>query len=75
MCDGSLQFNSGTQYIFLQWIFYHEGINIISNSDSDLSDNDEEIFFYEGINDQVIASPKTTTNAKVIRAMKKLQAS
>ena len=33
------------------------------------------LFFDKDINDQVIASPKTTANAKVIRAMKKLQAS
>ena len=31
-------------------------------------------FFDEYIKDQVLASPKTTVNAKVIRAMKKLQA-
>ena len=54
-------------------------INIVSDSDSDLSDNDlennEENFFDETIDEQVIASPKPTINAKVIWAMKKLQAS
>ena len=48
----------------------NEGINIVSHSDSDLSDDDletnEENIFDEDIIDQVIASPKTTTNAKVI---------
>ena len=54
-------------------------INIVSDSDTDLSDNDvknnEETFFDEENDDQVIASPKSQINSKLIRAMKKLQAS
>ena len=54
-------------------------INIVSDSDSDLSDDDlennEENFFDEDADKQVIALHKPTINTKVIRAMKKLQAS
>ena len=54
-------------------------VNIVSNSNSDSSDEDfesnEENFLDEDINDQVKASPETTINAKVVRVMKKLQAS
>ena len=38
------------------------------------SKNNKENFFDEDIDDKVIASPKSTINAKVIQAMKKLQA-
>ena len=54
-------------------------VNVFSNSNSDSSDkdfkNNKESFFDEDNNDQVISSYKTTVNAKVIWAMKKLQAS
>ena len=54
-------------------------LNIVSDSDSD-SDNDhlennEDIPFDKDVNEQVITSPETTVNSKLIRAMKKLQAS
>ena len=52
-------------------------VNVGSNSDihsSEDFENDKENFFDEDINNQVIASPKTTVNAKVIQAMKKLRA-
>ena len=51
-------------------------INVVSDCDSDSSDdgfeNNEENFFDEDIDDHVIASLKTTINAMVIQAMKKL---
>ena len=54
-------------------------INVVCDSDSDSSDDDlennEEFFFDEDVDKQVIASPKTMINVKVIQAMKKLQAS
>ena len=54
-------------------------VNVVSNSDSPSSDedfeNNKENFFDKDINNQAIASPKTTVNAKVIWAMKKFQAS
>ena len=57
----------------------NNNVNVVSDSDSDSSDEDFEnnkgSLFDEDINDQVIALPKTTVNAKVVRAMKKLQAS
>ena len=53
-------------------------VNVVSDSGSDSSDKDfesnKENFFDKDINDQVKASPKTTINAKVVWAMKKLQA-
>ena len=56
----------------------NNNINVVSDSRTDTNDNDfennEENFFDEDIDDQVIASPKTTINAKVIQAVKKLQA-
>ena len=52
-------------------------VNVVRDSDIDSSDkdskNNEGHIFDEDINDQVIASFKTTVNAKVIWAMKKLQ--
>ena len=55
----------------------NNNVNVVSDSDSDSNDedfeNNEEFLFDEDINDQVIASPKTTVNAKVIWAMKKHQ--
>ena len=57
----------------------NNSINVVRNSDGDSNnddfENNEENFFEEDINDQVMASPKTTFNTKVIQAMKKLQAS
>ena len=57
----------------------NNNINVVSDSDSNSSNEDFEnnkgIFFDKDINDQVIASPKTAVNAKVVQAMKKLQAS
>ena len=54
----------------------NNNVNVVSDSNSDSSDevfkNNEENFFDEDINDQVIALPITTVNAKVIWA--KLQA-
>ena len=55
----------------------NNNINVVSNSDSDSSEEDvenNEDFFDKGINDQVIISPQITVNAKVIHAMKNLQA-
>ena len=53
--------------------------NIVSNSNSESSSedfkNNEGNFFHKDINHKVIASHKTTVNAKVVQAMKKLQAS
>ena len=53
--------------------------NVVSDSDiasnDDDFENNEENFFDKDINDQLIASPKTTINAKVIQAMNKLKAS
>ena len=54
-------------------------VNVVSNSDSDSSDkdfeNNEENVFDEDINDQDITSSKTTVNTKVVRVIKKFQAS
>ena len=54
------------------------GLNVVSNSNSDSSDNDLETngenLFDEDVDNEVIASPKTMMNAKVIQAMKELQA-
>ena len=50
--------------------------NVISDSNSDNNiKNDNKIMFDEDINDEVESIPKTTINAKVVQAMKKLQAS
>ena len=53
-------------------------VNIISDSNSDLSDDDlennEEIFFDKDVNEQVKALPTTPIDSKLIWAMKKIQA-
>ena len=50
-------------------------VNIVSDSNSDDIKNDNDNFFDEDIDNKVKATPHTTINAKVIRAMKKMQAS
>ena len=56
----------------------NNNVNIVSDSNSDSTNEDFENnqgnFFDKDINNQVIVSPETTVNAKVIQAMKKLQA-
>ena len=48
----------------------NNNVNIVSDSESDSSDedfkNNEGNFFDEDMNDQVIALPKTTVNARVV---------
>ena len=55
----------------------NNSINIVSDFDSDSSEEDfensEDNFFDEDIGNQVKISPQTTVNTKVARAMKKLQ--
>ena len=57
----------------------NSNINVVSDSDRDPSEedfkNNKDNFFDEDINDQVKVSPQTTINAKVVWAMRKLQAS
>ena len=48
--------------------------NVLSDSDSDSNDKNQENLFDEDINEEVKATPKTTINTKVVHAMKKLQA-
>ena len=59
-------------------IINNNRINIVSDSNSDLSEEDfknsKDNFFDEDEDDQVKISPQTTVNAKVVQAMKKLQA-
>ena len=49
-------------------------VNVVSDSNSESSDedlkNNDKNIFDEDVNNHVIASPKTTINAKVIHAMK-----
>ena len=60
-------------------VINNNNVNVVSNSKSDSGEddfkNDEDNFFDEDIDDQVKATPKTTISAKVVQAMKKLQAS
>ena len=53
-------------------------VNIVSDSDSESSDEDfknsKDNFIDEDVNDQVKISPQTTVNTKVFWAMKKIQA-
>ena len=53
-------------------------VNIVSDFDSDLSkedfENSNNNFLDEDVNDEVKISPNTTVNAKVVQAMKRLQA-
>ena len=55
-----------------------ETVPIMSNNNNNDHDtnikNDNEKVFDEDINDEVREIPKTTINAKVVQAMKKLQA-
>ena len=56
----------------------NNGVNIVTNSDNDLSNDDlknnEENLFDEEVDDKVISTTKPTLNAKAVWAMKKLQA-
>ena len=56
----------------------NNNVNVVSDSDSDSSNKDFENnkgkFSDKDIDNQVITLPQTTVNAKVVRAMKNLQA-
>ena len=47
--------------------------NTISHESEENLENENDNFFDEDINNQVEINPKTTVNAKVVQAMKKLQ--
>ena len=47
---------------------------MVHDSDSDDIKNDNKNFFDEDIDNKVEATPQTTINAKVVPAIKKLQA-
>ena len=51
----------------------HNYYNVIS--DSKIDKEDKENLFEEDINEEVKVTPKTTINAKMMQAMKQLQAS
>ena len=57
----------------------NKSINLVSDSNSDSSDedfeNNEDNFFNKNVNGQLKISSQTTVNAKVVKTMKKLQAS
>ena len=60
-------------------VIHNNNVNVVSDSNTDSSNddfkNDDKNFFDEDIDDQVKATPQTTINSKVVRAMKKLPAS
>ena len=61
----------------LEMVPTDNNVNVVSSSKSNSSKEDfkNSKFFDEDINDQVIATPQTTINKKVVQAVKKLQAS
>ena len=49
--------------------------NVVSDSDNDSKNENQEYLFNKDINEEVKVAPKTTINTKVVHAIKNLQAS
>ena len=72
--------DKGEEHEMVPVVIKNSNVNVVNNANSDSSkddfENDNDNFFDEDIDNQVkVMMPQTTIDAKVVQAIKKLQAS